>query len=452
MNRLIYIIIFLAYVNSVVSQSICENCQRSLKSMSDNYIETAKKVDIYKAKTDALFDTIFRLRIKYRNLNQEFNFIKNNVIINNAKIEPVLSDKITNLEKEINNLKSSNKELNKEKSKYLKEIQKQKIEIREKINEINKSNHLINTFINQVNLLNTQLENEKIKVQELTDIINCIKEFELEKLQPDIKSVEALQEARRKYEYYTELKKNPNSKKAVKDSLISDVVSTYERYKSITKTKICGSYTLSFISDNLSGLDNLNIARIYGYNEGNAIDRIPGENKVNEATSKLMVAIGNALEKGFYETRSESRDFLLELNEIVDNIGNIAIVERRPGSENSEVLYNLKQIIELYNNEKYYELLVQFDKYQKYLTLNEIEKPNHAMIDEIKFMVGNTLLWNLADFNENSKNIFKGEWAKEQGDYKSIGRKLLTDVSNNKKANLKIRQLSLISKNKYYEN
>jgi len=150
-------------------------------------------------------------------------------------------------------------------------------------------------------------------------------------------------------------------------------------------------------------------------------------------------ASGKVMEKGNYDQRST----------MANNLPSFVTEERRPGSANSEVKGNLNRIIIAYNSGRYLESLTTYDKYQKFMTLESLQKEKH-LLDEVEYCIGNILLWDLGAYGNNINDIVSGDWI-SVGNNQQIGFTKLNVLADDKKANLKLRKLAAIAINKYYE-
>ncbi len=304
------------------------------------------------------------------------------------------------------------------------------------IGNLQRAINKLNEDISSQQIINKKLED---KVNELESVLYCIKQFESEIKKPSDEISNQLAYTRRDYEEYKRLLrvKSPDIEK--REAIIAKVINAYEAYKGKEKEMDCGGIRFSVFQDYLTIDDYVNISEIYGKNYGNSVTRLDSTNQINEANRRVLDASGKVMEKGNYDQRST----------MVNNLPSFVTEERRPGSANSEVKGNLNRIITAYNSGRYLESLTTYDKYQKFISLESLQKEKH-LLDEVEYCIGNILLWDLGAYGNSINDIVSGDWI-SVGNNQQIGFTKLNLLADDKKANLKLRKLAAIAINKYYE-
>ena len=297
-----------------------------------------------------------------------------------------------------------------------------------------------------IDALNQSLELKSKQILTMQSTISCLQEFQESKSENQAEIERKLVEARGKYDLYKINMSKDRIDTMLTNQMIYEVISTYENYKGRLRETECSGIKLSYFHDNLIAEDYLILARIYGHNEGNIVDQTPGS--INEVTNKFLLSVGNALEKGFYDNKSEVSSMIRDFYNILDNIGTLAIVDRRPDSVNSEILSNYNSIISLYKQKKYLQALFLYDKYAKFNT-SEVLKSHKIIVDEVKYCVGSILLWNMANL-DSSGNFLMGNWIQNATSYRQRGIEILKSLLEQKDLHVDIRKKCLIALKKFY--
>lgn len=441
-------VLFLLVISSNFLFSQCEDCIESLELLSKratllnlSYTQSLTQKDSLLQRITHLNNeiTLYKTGLKYpdkglaplvdlKNKPVMPKITETNTIITKPKDDiqnKVFLDAIKKSKRDISKLQKSVNAANSTVA-----AQKKDIDNLQKI--INKLNKEISTQNNR----NKELESE---VTKLELILDCIKKFEAEIKQPSDDVSKQLAITRRDYEEYKRLLRVKSPDIVKREAIIARVINAYEAYKGKEKEMDCGGIRLSVFQDYLTIDDYVNISEIYGKNYGNSVTRLDSTNQINEANRRVLDASGKVMEKGNYDQRST----------MVNNLPSFVTEERRPGSANSEVKGNLNRIIIAYNSGRYLESLTTYDKYQKFMTLESLQKEKH-LLDEVEYCIGNILLWDLGAYGNNINDIVSGDWI-SVGNNQQIGFTKLNVLADDKKANLKLRKLAAIAINKYYE-
>lgn len=333
----------------------------------------------------------------------------------------------------------------------IEQLKIEKTKLNKKLSESNaalqKANSKVNDQQNSLDKLNKKIDElqEKIKLQneinsKLQAIIDCVKEFENQSKMSEPEVTLKLEAARNEFNAYKRLLQTKSKDEPKKARIIDSVINTYEGYKGKTKVTDCGGIKLSFFQDYLSVQDYNNIAEIYGRNLGNSISRLDSANQINESNRRVLEAAGVIMEKGNYNDRSD----------IANKLSKYITKERRPGSANSELISNFKNIITAFDKSSYLEVLTLYDSYEKFITLESM-KEHKNLLDEVEYCIGNILLLDLGSYGTSIFNIIQGDWLKDFASIKECGNAKLNLLIQDQNTNIDLRKKATIVKNKYYE-
>lgn len=412
----------------------CSNCLNQVEQLG-NIVENLSNTQelITKQKKELLLK-VQSLEAKIRNININKKVDKSDSLI---KIKRLEHDKETEIK-----IKSFTKviiDLKKESNNKNKIIRTLERDIAIKIND----NNLKEAELNKLKYHLNQLSDSIASFQQVLD---CIAVFEADKKKSPTQITSELENAR---ESFFNFKKKKKQEITEQEKEIDQIISVYQKYKGIVKSTTCGHLELSYIVDYLSVADYIIISEIYCNNYGNAVEKLNSTNQLNEANRRILEAVAIIMEKGNYEQRTD----------IVNMIDYCITQERRPGSVNSEIIASLNDLLSNYEQQHYLEALLIYDKIEKYLKLSELSSLN---VLKCKAYIGNILLWDLANLNNLTSQIIKGDWLnKSINRPRDIGRELLKyvidykiNVSDSdfiKNQILELKKQAAISNSKLYE-
>ncbi|MBK7094446.1 MAG: hypothetical protein IPH57_05070 [Saprospiraceae bacterium] len=384
-------------------------------SLANNITEKAKDIDKLKNEKKVLIRRIdsLTLVIKEKSSTSEKKEKPKSVVIidSNKFFLDDLQKKLKDLNKQYDYKKIENARLKQEKRNAIREIEKLRRDTSVLAIKLKKANEII------------KFKNDTISYYR--NVLVCIDKFNQEKEEISDEVNAKLMHARQEFERYSKLNR---VEKSNNEQIIHEIINTYERYKGNLKTSTCGEYKLSYFKDNLIAKDYLIIAKIYGYNLGNAINQL-GENKVNKATEQFLISLGFAIGNGFYDDKAESEKLKKEADIMIENIGSLAIIVK---DKSFDLANKFQDIIDYYKKDQFYEALINYDKYSKYINLDEMID-YQSLVNEAQYCVGAILLWKLYDFNyQPLTKIFHNQWAEGYDNQRELGDRLLNDLSKMK--------------------
>jgi DNA repair exonuclease SbcCD ATPase subunit len=449
--KILLILVYLGVGFQIYAQ--CEGCEKSLEDLHKMAELLANQKRDLAIKNSNLEKTLESLKLKLTD-TQNLQVVLNEVRQSNDENLQIIEEKI----KEINLLLSENQNLIQEsanlKARNIKLVkEKQNLElIKSKQEEEIKA---LKENILDLKGVISKLESE---LNVLKNIIYCIQEFN-ENLMVQRQQARAdLESANNRFEEI-KYKFNPLKFDTSFQEEVRAIWSVYARFTVNCQEVICGPYILSVCDDYKTAEEHLNSAYILSGNMGNIIDQFGStlSDKLNTMNELLLSELGQAIAKGDYNIRSESR-------RIVENLPSLLISERKgkkvqidtsqlSSGISSEIVSSLRSIKTEFYKKNYSESAAIFSRYYRFFELAEI-RSQREIVAEAKYCVGVILLWDLFDINRFSGMTIPSSWLDltlaDIRTQRSTGRQLLLEISRQEGISDKLRAKAYLALAKTY--
>jgi len=250
-NILIFLFILLPYIVNCQVESDkktdCKYCQNALSILKAKYKYSGKEKDSLTYIIEQLKEA--NLRANYDDFNSQLRSIEREKQVMDTKLNSLENEN----EKLTYKLNIANKEIRQNKSHiYI-------------LEQDARNNEVI------INELKVNIGIKQDEIDYLQSVLNCIKEFNYNKEKTIKNSNQKISEAREKYDLFREKRKLGKVQKDL-EAEITEIVKKYEDFKQNKFEDTCYGIVLNFVSDNMKAIDHYNIAVIYGYNQGRAIN------------------------------------------------------------------------------------------------------------------------------------------------------------------------------------